>query len=303
MLGARRLRAIVPAPNELLAIIPGTWRRRVTLRHARRWLRAVLFARRHNRGLPPSAPTAAFYPMRLEPTAAVAHVLARLGMRITDFGAPAGLTFAWHTGTYLEPSAAARLREGAINRGCVDISKSRVDRAWADVAGYSIAVDPLTYRGQIVVKPDENGVRGGRIVAGPLTGTRRGRVYQRLIDSRADGRIHTLRPMVFDGRLLVVYTKARPEPNWFAGREDVAVVPPDRVLAADEQALLLRFCAAIALDYGELDVLRDKDSGRIFVVDANRTPIRPRGLAPTDDDAAFGPLEAALAARVRGEAG
>jgi hypothetical protein len=62
--------------------------------------------------------------------------------------------------------------------------------------------------------------------------------------------------------------------------------------------VLLRFCAAIALDYGELDVLRDNDSGRIYVVDANRTPIRPRGLAAADEDAAFGPLAAALQARL-----
>lgn len=294
--------ANVPALNQLLAAVPGTWRRRVTLRHARRWLRAVLFARRHNSVLPRGAPTATFYPMRLEPTAAIAHVLARLGVRICDFGATADLTFAWHTGTYVAPSAAARLPARAINRGCVDICKSTVDRVWAEVAGYSITVDPLTYRGEMVVKPDENGVRGGRIVSGPLAGTRPGAVYQRLIDSRRDGRIHTLRPMVFDGRILVVYTKARSEPNWFTGREEVGVVAPDNVLSAGEQTWLLRFCAAIALDYGELDVLRDNDSGRIYVVDANRTPIRPRGLAVTDEDAAFGPLAAALAARL-GRAG
>ena len=289
---------VVPAPNELLAVIPGTWRRRVTLRHARRWARAVLFARRHNGALPPDAPTASFYPMRLEPTAAVAHVLARLGVRICDFGAPAHLTFAWHTGTYVVPAVVARLPEGAINRACVDIAKSIVDRIWAEVAGYSIAVDPLTYRGQMVVKPDENGVRGGRVVQGPLTGTGPRTVYQRLVDSRAEGRIRTLRPMVFDGRILVVYTKARPEPNWFMGREEVRVVAADDVLSSDEQALLLRFCDAIALDYGELDVLRDNDSGRIYVVDANRTPIRPRGLAVADEDAAFGPLASALASKL-----
>ena len=142
----------------------------------------------------------------------------------------------------------------------------------------------------MVVKPDENGVRGGRVVTAPLTGTRPGMVYQRLVDSRGEGRIRTLRPMVFDGRVLVVYTKARPEPNWFVGREEVGVLAPDAVLSADEQSLLLRFCAAIALDYGELDVIRDNESGLIYVVDANRTPIRPRGLAVADEDAAFGPF-------------
>jgi hypothetical protein len=288
----------VPAPNELLAVIPGPWRRRVTLRHARRWLRAIRFARRHNARLSKDAPRASFYPMRVEPTAAIAHVLARLGVRIVDFATPAELTFAWHTGTYLSREAAARLPVDAINRGCVDIAKTTVDRAWADVAGYSIAVDPLTYGGRMVVKPDENGVRGGRIVEGPLDAARPGLVYQRLVDSRDGGRISSLRPMVFEGRILAVYTKSRAEPDWFVGREEVGVVGPDEVLSAAEQQLLLRFSARIALDYGELDVLRDNDSRLIYVVDANRTPIRPRGLAVADEDAAFGPLAAALASRL-----
>ena len=52
--------------------------------------------------------------------------------------------------------------------------------------------------------------------------------------------------------------------------------------------------ARIGLDYGELDVLRDDASGLVYVVDANRTPIRPRGLARADEDAAFGPLAEGL---------
>ena len=40
----------------------------------------------------------------------------------------------------------------------------------------------------------------------------------------------------------------------------------------DEIDKLLRFCAAMNLDYGELDVLRHKADGRIYVVDVNTTP-------------------------------
>lgn len=70
------------------------------------------------------------------------------------------------------------------------------------------------------------------------------------------------------------------------------------MFADAEQGALLEFCARIGLDYGELDVLRDNDSGTIYVVDANRTPIRPRGLTKADEDAAFGPLAEALRARL-----
>ena len=289
----------MPAPRDLLAHIPEPLRRRLTLRHGRRWLRAVAFAERHNRRLPRDAPRASFYPMRLGQEAAIAQVLPRLGLRIGSFGEAAALAFAWHTGTWLSATDAARLADDAINRRCVDISKTTIDRAWADVAGYGIAVEPLTHRGQLVIKPDANGARGGRIVDGPLRGTRPRHVYQRLIDSRRDGRIDTLRPMILGSRVLVVYTKSRAAADWFAGPEKVGVVAPDSVLSAPEQRQLIEFSARIGLDYGELDVLRDNATGLVYVVDANRTPIRPRGLARADEDAAFGPLAEGLRDRLR----
>ena len=241
--------------------------------------------------------------MRIGPTAAVAHVLARMPARIVEFGAAAELVIAWDTGTWLTAAAAERLPSAALNRACVDISKTTVDRAWSEVSGYSINVDPLTWTGQMVVKPDLNGVRGGRIVTGPL-GSRRARtVYQRFVDCRLDGRVHTLRPMVYEGRMLVVYEKWRAAEDWFSGPEEVAVRRPDDVLSRAEQEHLLHFAQALGLDYGELDVVRDNASGLIYAVDANRTPIRPRGLRQRDDDAAFGPLAEAFADRIAHRAG
>jgi hypothetical protein len=293
----------LPAPHQLLAAIPDPWRRRLTLRRGRRWIRAVNFARQHNRRLPPAALRASFYPMRIEPTAALAQVLRRLGIRIVDFGTPAQLIVAWETGTWLAARAVDRLPPAALNRGCVDISKTMVDRAWAEASGHSISVDPLTWRGPLVVKPIVNGVRGGRIVSGRVTTLRPGVVYQRLVDCRVDGRVHTLRPVVFEGRLLHVYEKWRQPTDWFSGHEEVALRRPDEVFATHEQEWLLRLAGKLHLDYGEIDVVRDQASGLIYAVDVNRTPIRPRDLLPRDDDAAFGPLADAIMRRIERQGG
>ena len=43
----------------------------------------------------------------------------------------------------------------------------------------------------------------------------------------------------------------------------------------DELNKIHRFCAKIGMDYGEVDVLRDRDDGRIYIVDANNTPSGP----------------------------
>jgi hypothetical protein len=38
---------------------------------------------------------------------------------------------------------------------------------------------------------------------------------------------------------------------------------------------LLRFCGRLGVEYGEVDALRDRDTGRLFVVDCNNTPDGP----------------------------
>ena len=289
----------VSSPREIYERIPDPYRGWIGARRSRRWLRAVRFANWHNSRLPVDAPAVSFYPMRLEPTAALAHVLTRLGLRVGTFHAPANLTVAWETGTWLNESDVRRLPHDALNRQCIDISKTTVDREWARVAGYSISLDPLWTTGQLVVKPDENGRRAGRVVEGPLREREPGHVYQKLIDSREGDRIWSTRAALMCGRIVNAYVKWRPYPHWFRGHEVTVPVAPDELFSADEQLLMLDFALAIGMDYGELDVLRDRESGLIYVVDANRTPVRPKGLDPGLDDAWFGPITDAFADRMR----
>jgi hypothetical protein len=281
--------------RELFELIPDPWRGWIGLRKSRRWLRAVRFARRHNSRLPIDAPGVSFYPMRLEPTAGLAHVLRRLEARVVPFGAPAALVVAWHTGTWTSPKDTSRLPSNALNRRCVDVSKGTVDRLWADAAGYSITVDPLTWRGPLVEKPLANAVRGGRVLEGPLTQRRDDVVYQLLVDSRTGDRIHSTRAVILNGRVIQACEKWRPHPHWFAGPEVTVPTLPTDLYSAVECAQLARFADLIGMDYGELDVLRANDSGLIYVVDANRTPVRPAGLAPEHDEAWFGPIAQAFA--------
>ena len=286
----------VASGRELFELIPDPYRGWLDARRARRWVRAVRFERTHNATLPANAKSVSFYPMRLEPSAALAHVLARLGVRIAPFGTEATLTAAWHTGTWISPRDIGRLPDDALNRACVDIAKDTVDRMWAETAGYSIAVDPLTWRGPMVVKPLENAVRGGHLVDGPLPSRRTDVVYQRLVDSRtADGRIHSTRAMIGGGRVFFGYEKWRPYPNWFAGQKLSLPAAADELYSAPEQQLLVRLAQVIGLEFGEIDVVRDNESGLIYAVDANRTPVRPRSLPADCDDEVFAPMSAAFA--------
>lgn len=280
--------------RELFELIPDPWRGWIGLRKPRRWVRAVRFARRHNANLPIDSPGVSFYPMRLEPTAGLAHVLRRLEARVVPFGAPAALVVAWHTGTWTSSRDVQRLPKDALNRRCADVSKRTVDQLWAEAAGYSISVDPLTWRGPLVEKPLANAVRGGRVLEGPLSQKRDDMVYQLLVDSRTGDRIHSTRAVIVNGRVIQACAKWRPYPHWFAGPEVTIPTPPADLYSEVEMAQLVRFAELIGMDYGELDVVRANDSGLIYVVDANRTPVRPAGLSAEHDEAWFGPIARAF---------
>ena len=45
----------------------------------------------------------------------------------------------------------------------------------------------------------------------------------------------------------------------------------DEVFSRQEQEQISEFCRQIGLDFGCIDVLRDVEDGRIYIVDVNRT--------------------------------
>ena len=215
------------------------------------------------------------------------RMMERLGLRVGFTPRDDQPTIAWETGTWLTARQAARLPANAINRDCRDISKSRVAEVWGQVAGYPLALDPLTTNGPLVEKPEANARHGGKILEGPLKRRRKGYSYQRLVDCRIDGKIHQLRVVVTSPHLALAYEKWRPEPEWFSGTRISIPHTPSELFSAEEQALLLRFAAAMDLQYGELDVLRDEPTGKIYVVDCNRTPTRPISLPEEVRDRAY----------------
>ena len=118
--------------------IPDPWRGWIGLRRLRRWSRATRFAARQNRVVSAQAPVFSFYPMRPEPNASISYVMRRLGARVSFAPADDVFNVAWDTGTWFSKTAVGRLRAETLNGACLDISKTTVDRAWSNVAGYSI---------------------------------------------------------------------------------------------------------------------------------------------------------------------
>lgn len=173
-------------------------------------------------------------------------------------------------------AGAGPVRARALNFACADVSKSRVARVFEDVFGYPLRVDPRVWAGPAVEKSEANGAHDGRVVACPRE-PRLDRVYQRVVDNSDDGAIvEDLRAPTVNGRAPIVFIKRRPVDRRFENANaSVSLVETDSVLTTAEQDKIQAFCTAMGLQWGGLDILRDRNDGRIYIVDVNKTDMGP----------------------------
>lgn len=224
-----------------------------------------------------------FAPDRPRPWYLIWPVLHAAGARIAKTAAEADAVFYFDDSTTCDRvplPAGTRV----INRDCQSIAKSHVTAVFERVFGYSLSVDPRSWSGPMVAKSEKNGAHDGRIVQGPCE-PEPGLVYQRVIDNTIPGgQVEDLRCPTIGGRIPLVLPKRRDRANRFANsNDDVAVVETDSVLSREEQAKLAEFAAAMKLDWGGLDVLRDRTDGRLYVVDVNKTDMGPPIAMSMDD--------------------
>ena len=173
-----------------------------------------------------------------------------------------------------------------INAESSDISKVYVDNAFKEVFGYSTFIDPLTYTGKIVRKSDLNAKHDGTILNGPLKTIDEESIYQILIDnSYNDTLVKDIRVPVVIVALDFTYIKYRDITERFKNTTvDTQVVNTGDVLSKKEIELINQFCKKIHFEYGELDILRNKDDDKIYIVDINNTPYGPPANTPIEEE-------------------
>ncbi len=166
-----------------------------------------------------------------------------------------------------------------INGGCDDISKTHVEAIHRALFGYGLMVDPTTYSGPAVMKANLNAQCRESVVACPLAEALPGFVYQKLIVTRPEpAEFEEYRVPITGFGIPCVVIKRRPLAQRFDRTAGYAeLTSAAAVFNAEEIALLLEFCRRMGLDFGDLDVLRDRGDGRIYVIDANPTPGGPGG--------------------------
>lgn len=189
---------------------------------------------------------------------------------------------------------------GMWNGQCLDISKSTLDRHHRAVFGYGLAVDPTAHAGPMLEKSEGNAVHDGREIQGPLDPSQvhPGKVYQRILDNRTEqGLYEDLRVVVIDGQLPVVYRKRKSQDVRYTNEtaEVDLATSPKTVLSDAEIDQILSLSVKMRAEFAELDVLRDRQDGRIYGVDLNPTPYGPpAGLPEPEKSRALRQIQALL---------
>lgn len=159
-----------------------------------------------------------------------------------------------------------------INYKCTDISKDKVEELFAAVFGYSSLVDPFVYQGECVEKNTINGKHDASIIVCPIPSKKKGYIYQKLINDTENGMALNYRVPVFGNSIPFLTQRYKPLSDRFDCTESARLVDLHKAFTQDEIVKILKFCRLLGLDYGELDVMRDKGDGRIYILDANNTP-------------------------------
>lgn len=209
----------------------------------------------------PSAPTIQMY--------CIVKICRALSLRIIQ-GSEGQIRMAWDDTTVPKD-----LPIGAINSRCENIGKAHVANVFSQTFGYDLSVDPRLHSEKCVEKSDENGMHDGSIVECPRE-PRDGYVYQHVVDNRVGHLVEDLRVAVIGSEIPLVYLLCRPVHERFANFSSRAVLKrPEEMLSSSEISKILDFAREIRLDYGELDVLRNRKDNRIYIVDVAKTPFGP----------------------------
>ncbi len=232
-------------------------------------------------GIEPRTPhfTIAFTPERARPWYLIWAVARAAGAKLAKDPAHADVVMQFEDATYSPNAPPMPLRASAklINFGCTDVSKSAVAQAYETAFGRALAIDPGIHVGLAVEKSEINAAHDGRIVSCP-TPPQPGRVYQRVIDNRSYDMalVEDLRSCTVGGKVACVFIKRRPVTKRFLNTNtEVLLRAPEEVFSPEELSQIAAFTRALGLDWGGVDVLRDRADGKLYIVDANKTDMGP----------------------------
>ncbi|MBN2890742.1 MAG: hypothetical protein JXL97_02655 [Bacteroidales bacterium] len=161
-----------------------------------------------------------------------------------------------------------------INLKSRDISKKKVDEVFTKIFGYSSLVNPLEFEGKCVKKGDINGLHNGQIITCPIEKTDENYIYQRIIETTNEENMTTeVRVAIINDKIPYCLMKHKTKDDLFSvGFNKSKLINEEDFFTKEEIQLILKFCKEFNFEFGELDIMRDDNNGKIYIIDTNNTP-------------------------------
>lgn len=227
-----------------------------------------------------------FYPEIPHRKSAMYKICLMLGIKIVNKPDKSndGL-FIWEDKTFSEVYKSEDKYPIEINKFCNDISKEKVDKVFYKSFGYSLNVDPLKFNGECVIKSNENAQHDGKIISCPIDKTMPNCVYQLVLDNfENENLVKDIRVPIIGKEIPLVYFKFKEASLRFTNEiKAVQVHPTNEVFSSEEINSIISFCKEMKVDYAELDVIRNNNDGKIYIVDVNKTPWGPPAGISNED--------------------
>ena len=223
-----------------------------------------------------SAPVLLTYPEKPLFFHTLTMLAAYMGARITDdpsADAQVVIHFQDITVRPEEPVLEERRSQGVtiINASCRDISKSRVEEVFESIFGYGMKIDPTTHAGKCVRKSNGNANHDGLVIDCPSP-RQEGYIYQKLVNNQKGQWATDIRVPVIGGEIPIVWEKFKHITDRFDNMRFSTIHEPKELLSEEELLKIRTFATTFGLDYGEIDVIRDQEDGKIYLIDVNNTP-------------------------------
>lgn len=169
---------------------------------------------------------------------------------------------------------------------CPTTQNAQLDKHRSITAGYSLDIDPITFHGSVVCKSDENAAHDGQILQCPIETSEvtTGKVYSIEVQNIEGDEVVDFRVPYMRGCAGFFYEKRRPLLSRFSNANtSVRLRKLNEEFDDSEVTKIENFCKELGADYGELDVLRDKVSRKIYIVDFAKTPFgAPKALGGSE---------------------
>jgi len=226
-----------------------------------------------------------FYPQKPSDRTVIYKICNLLGYKITNNPCKLfNLAVGWEDTTFRSPNETLtqiNKKKPVLNFGCKDISKTKIGLIFKNVFKYPLSINPKRYHGECVRKSDQNAKKDGRIIKCPVLKKEKEFIYEILIDSQnKKGFLVDMRVPIFKNKIPFVYLRFKSSKERFLDSKNpkVKIAETGKVFSKGEIEKIILFCKKLGLDYGELDVLRNKSNKKIYIVDANTTPFGPHKL-------------------------